>query len=270
MTIKNHLNKLNSLQQRILTAVVAIPIGLGAIWLGFPFFDILALLILVCMIREWSKMTMETDYSPMGYGFLISILSYMYLDISPTRYFHMICAFTIIGVLNHLYQKKSRFRDFLFYGIGSLYITWSIYILIYIMSEGLQFFFMWVLIIVLSSDTGAFFAGKFIGGPKLAPKISPGKTWSGFLGGMIMAAVMGLLTASYLQNMYLETTQIIGASLFLSLMSHTGDLLESMVKRYYHVKDSGSLLPGHGGVLDRFDSMLLVSFASIILLFTGF
>ena len=192
---------------------------------------------------------------------------------SINQYIRWASISAVVCFLYHLYEHRKhpsiRLRDFFIYGIGSLYITWSIYILVYMMNEGLHLFFMWMLIIVLSSDTGAYFAGRFIGGPKLAPSVSPNKTWAGFFGGMILASVIGLITAPYLQQLYITTPQILSTCLFLSMVSHIGDLLESMMKRYYHVKDSGSILPGHGGLLDRFDSMLLVSFAAILLLFTG-
>lgn len=272
-TFKYHLDKLNSLQQRIITALVFIPIGLGAIWVGSPAFDALAVVVLICMTREWSRMAMGGLFSPLGYCFTALILSYLYLDISINQYTRWALISTGGCFLYHLYehyqQPTIRLRDFIIYGIGSLYITWSLYILVYMMNEGLHLFFMWMLIIVLSSDTGAYFAGRFIGGPKLAPSVSPNKTWAGFFGGMILASLIGLITAPYLQQLYTTTPQILATCLFLSMTSHIGDLLESMMKRYYHVKDSGSILPGHGGLLDRFDSMLLVSFAAIVLLFTG-
>lgn len=271
--LNDKLNGLNSLQKRFLTAIIVIPIGLAAIWVGSPFFDILAMLILLCMTREWSQMAMGRAFSPLGYGLMCLIWGYMYLDLSLSQYTRWAGGFSFLCLIHHIYEHQkhptARLRDFFIYGLGSLYITWSLYILTYMMNEGLHLFFMWMLAIILSSDTGAYFAGRFIGGPKLAPSVSPNKTWAGFFGGLLLASLVGLLTAPYLQDLYTTPSHIIGAALFLSLMSHLGDLLESMMKRYYHVKDSGSILPGHGGLLDRFDSMLLVSFAAIVLLFTG-
>lgn len=271
--IQSQLDKLNSLQQRIITALIFIPVGLGSIWIGSPAFDVLAVVVLLCMTREWSRMAMGVPFSPLGYCLTGLILSYLYFDITINQYIRWACISTGICFLYHLYDQyrhpSIRLRDFIIYGLGSLYITWSLYILVYMMNEGLYLFFMWMLIIVLSSDTGAYFAGRFIGGPKLAPSISPNKTWAGFFGGMALASIIGFITAPYLQDIYTGTPRILATCLFLSMTSHIGDLLESMMKRYYHVKDSGSILPGHGGLLDRFDSMLLVAFAAIILLFTG-
>jgi phosphatidate cytidylyltransferase len=218
-------------------------------------------------------MVMGKVFSPLGYALSLLIVALLNFDISINDYWKLFGGCFIGSLLFHLYESRScrdkHLLDFMIYCLGSLYITWSLYILIYMVNEGLHLFFMWMLTIVLSSDIGAYFAGRFIGGPKLAPFISPNKTWAGFFGGMILASLSAFITAPYLQEIYTEPSCIIGVSLFLSLISHVGDLLESMVKRYYDVKDSGSLLPGHGGVLDRFDSMLLVSFASIILLFSG-
>jgi phosphatidate cytidylyltransferase len=125
---------------------------------------------------------------------------------------------------------------------------------------------------VWASDIGAYFAGKAIGGPKLAPEISPKKTWAGFFGGLVSSAVFLILYTLYigpaftrwtgydlvvLDHVPLAVVAVIGASITLS--GQAGDLLESYQKRKANMKDSGSLIPGHGGMLDRIDSLMLAS-----------
>lgn len=137
--------------------------------------------------------------------------------------------------------------------LGGGYIITSLSLLIYL-SHKSPFLIIFFLLIVWSADTGAYFSGRFLGGPKLAPRISPSKTWSGFGGGTLLALVV-----SFYAPPFLGITIPFGVCFLLILASHAGDLLESMAKRYYHVKDSGVLIPGHGGFLDRLDSLFLVT-----------
>ena len=114
---------------------------------------------------------------------------------------------------------------------------------------------LWVFIIVWSTDIGAYFTGRAIGGPKLAPAISPGKTWAGFYGGIVAATMLGGAWA-YFEGLF--PLSFLLAPLF-SVASQGGDLFESWMKRRAGVKDSGRWLPGHGGVFDRVDGLLPVA-----------
>jgi phosphatidate cytidylyltransferase len=142
----------------------------------------------------------------------------------------------------------------------------------------------WVMIVTWSTDIGAFFAGKGIGGPKLAPSISPAKTWAGLIGGAIAAALLGYLAAQYLgfdavpqidpeAGELLTQSPLYGAFFWLgapmAVVAQAGDLYESWVKRRCGVKDSGTILPGHGGVLDRCDGLIAVAFATLLFLMAG-
>jgi phosphatidate cytidylyltransferase len=125
-----------------------------------------------------------------------------------------------------------------------------------------------VFVAVWSADTGALLSGRLIGGPKLAPVLSPNKTWAGFLGGTLAASIAEGLYGGLLGG------PIAGAAafgVFLALAGHCGDLFESWVKRQFHAKNTGGLIPGHGGVLDRIDSVLFAAPACAVLMyFTGF
>jgi phosphatidate cytidylyltransferase len=112
---------------------------------------------------------------------------------------------------------------------------------------------LWLLGVVWASDIGAFVAGRAIGGPRLAPRISPNKTWAGFAGGLLGAALVGAAAARFCA---VPTGAIVAASVGLGLAAQLGDLAESLAKRHFGAKDSGALIPGHGGVLDRLDSSL--------------
>jgi phosphatidate cytidylyltransferase len=122
---------------------------------------------------------------------------------------------------------------------------------------------LWLFGVVWSADTMAYFSGRLIGGPKLAPKISPNKTWAGFFGGIAGAAVAGFVVVR-LVDLGSEIA-VIGLSAGAAVVAQAGDLQESWAKRYLGIKDSGRLLPGHGGVWDRLDALIVVAiFATVI------
>lgn len=120
--------------------------------------------------------------------------------------------------------------------------------------QGLELVF-WVFIVTWTTDIGAYFAGRAIGGPKLAPSISPNKTWAGLAGGMISAALAGWAWTEYAM---LPSSLIWLAPAF-AAAAQGGDLFESWLKRRAGAKDSGSILPGHGGILDRLDGLVVVA-----------
>ena len=126
---------------------------------------------------------------------------------------------------------------------------------------------LFMLCIVWGSDIGAYLLGRFIGGPKLAPAISPGKTWSGASGGLIGALLGGLLVATCFSTVF-SPASVIVLALGLGVVSQAGDLLESGLKRHFGVKDSGRIIPGHGGLLDRLDSLLAVAPAAALLAYS--
>jgi phosphatidate cytidylyltransferase len=112
----------------------------------------------------------------------------------------------------------------------------------------------WLLGVVWATDCGAYVAGRVIGGPLLAPIISPRKTWAGVAGGLVSAAAIGAGAAIWAKVG--EPAGLIFASVALSIAAQGGDLLESAVKRHFEVKDSGAIIPGHGGLFDRLDGLL--------------
>jgi len=116
---------------------------------------------------------------------------------------------------------------------------------------------------VWATDIFAYFVGRAIGGPKLAPRISPGKTWSGAIGGAVAAIIAG--TAVVWSFFSADDLRIPVLALVLSVCSQIGDLFESFIKRRFGVKDSSHLIPGHGGVMDRVDGLIFACFAAFLL-----
>lgn len=115
---------------------------------------------------------------------------------------------------------------------------------------------LFLFLVVWASDIGAYLAGRRFGGPKLAPAISPNKTWSGALGGLASAMLAGLLAAKVMEPGDFPLGRVLLVAALLGLLAQAGDLFESWVKRRFHVKDSSALIPGHGGLLDRLDAVL--------------
>ena len=118
-----------------------------------------------------------------------------------------------------------------------------------------------------AADTGAYAFGRLIGGPKLAPFISPNKTWAGLAGGIGMAAIIGVGSALLLNHKAI--LMLAGLSALLGAVSQAGDLVESWVKRHFGVKDTGNIIPGHGGLLDRVDGLLVAALGVAIIGVTG-
>jgi phosphatidate cytidylyltransferase len=147
--------------------------------------------------------------------------------------------------------------------IGIIYITIPIYAVINLRLLDSDIVF-WMFLLIWTTDIGAYFTGRILGGPKLAASISPGKTWSGFVGGLIGAAAVGFLSSLMFVG---DAIFFIILSITVSIFGQASDLLESKFKRIFGVKDSGDIIPGHGGVLDRLDAMMLV--APILLIVTS-
>lgn len=147
-------------------------------------------------------------------------------------------------------------------GLGVLYVGLPVLALLVLRAEpmGILLTF-WAMALVWACDIGAYFTGRAIGGPKLAPDISPGKTWAGLIGGIVAAALFGLA----LHWLFALPLPLALNTPVLALVSQAGDLFESRLKREAGVKDSGNILPGHGGLLDRLDGLVPVAPIAAIL-----
>ncbi len=120
---------------------------------------------------------------------------------------------------------------------------------------------LWLFLAVWAADTGAYAFGRLIGGPRLAPVLSPKKTWAGLIGGIACAALVGVVAA--IENS-LEVLNVAAFGAFLGALAQGGDLLESWAKRCFGVKDSGSIMPGHGGLFDRVDGLMAAAIGMVI------
>ena len=198
--------------------------------------------------------------------FLVPImLLFTYIGGLTYMIFSLVLGALAMRELVLMVKKEKKLWKYWFY-TGMFFITFFILNLNTIRHKGLSYG-IYLLIIVWITDTAAYFFGIYYGGRKLAPNISPNKTWSGLAGALVMSGLFGLIchliSIVKLSDNVIES--ILGA-IFISFCSQAGDLAESGLKRYFEVKDSGNTLPGHGGLLDRFDGMIFASFALIALI----
>jgi len=172
----------------------------------------------------------------------------------PSFLFAAIVAVTF-GAMN--YYRLSG----LWFGLGVAYVAIPCLAIIALRADpavGLQQI-LWIVALVIAADTGAYIAGRSIGGPKLAPRISPNKTWAGLGGAVVSAAIVGTIAALLLDHPAIWA--LAGISAGLAVIEQAGDLAESAFKRHFGVKDASNIIPGHGGALDRVDGLVAVAAA---------
>ena len=243
------------LMPRLASAVVMLAVGLGAIWLGGPAFKLLVILAVTAMLWELARMTEAPGAVPTlwlgalaaatmtgiafipGFGKLaLVLLPAIVGTLKPRRDMGVFAAYAIVIMLTGLGLVVLR------EGFGLVVI-------------------LWIVAVVVVSDVAGYFAGRLIGGPKFWPPISPKKTWSGTVAGWIGAALLGWgfhLAGHGGQG-------LIWISPILAFAGQLGDIAESAIKRRAGVKDSSNLIPGHGGVMDRFDALAFAVVLALVL-----
>ena len=257
--------------------VVMIAVACIAIYVGGWLFRLLVAAGAAIMILEWGDMhRLKRGYSYFALALLAATLlaasQYLYpvgeIDViegeeavSASTFVEAWLGFAAVAAAALLATLVSR-RPSL--GWGMLYVGIPSFALLVIAWADVYLVF-WLMLVTWATDIFAYFAGRSIGGPKLAPKISPNKTWAGLIGGMAGAAVVGAV-AAWLFGISAELPDFLWLGGPMGLLAQLGDLYESRVKRRLGVKDSGTLLPGHGGVLDRLDGLLPVILATLFVL----
>jgi len=242
----------SELAKRIVSALILAPLTLGAVYLGGYAYLALALIIGVLIAWEWSHIVIEqTPYRyALVLGFLVTLFGLLVFFDTLQAAAMAAPLFFLVAFFNAPQGKR-------LWMIGGLaYAALPVMGLVLLRKDpefGLTAV-MFILLLVWACDTAAFFAGRAIGGPKLAPTISPGKTWAGFFGGVAASALVGI-SAGYMVSLASPLTLGLVAA-FLGAVSQGGDLLESAIKRHFKIKDSGNLIPGHGGIMDRLDGVI--------------
>lgn len=253
------------MKQRIITAIVALAIFLPIVLLGGIPFTLAIYLIATVALYEILRMKQIRLLSIPGALALINL----YIMLLPNQYENALIGWTghekitLVYVLVFmlllyavLVKNTFTFDDAAFVFFGMMYIGIGFYYLIETRLVEL-IFVVFALLIVWLTDSGAYFTGRKFGKKKLWPEISPNKTVEGFYGGVIVA-VIGAFILNAIYPFADNWINLLLVTIAASIIGQFGDLAESAIKRHYHVKDSGTLLPGHGGMLDRFDSLLFV------------
>ncbi|WP_066396140.1 phosphatidate cytidylyltransferase [Neobacillus mesonae] len=249
------------MKQRIITAVVAAALFLPIVFYGGLQFLLLTYAMASVGLYELIRMKKLNIFSP--YGFLATLILWVILlpnEILADFYYSKmeISIVLILLLLTYTVITKNRFdfEDAAFSILSAIYVGIGFYFLLETRQAGLVYIF-YSLFIIWATDSGAYFVGKAIGKKKLWPEISPNKTVEGSIGGIVCAVIVAILFGLFSEfNATIVT--LIGMTIVLSIFGQIGDLVQSAYKRHFNVKDSGNILPGHGGILDRFDSLLFV------------
>lgn len=260
-----------ALKQRLLTAAILAPPALLAVVLGPPWSDLLLMLLATVMAWEWSRVCRRG--MPFSLPDLVLTLAPpLILLLAIVREFvGVIIGFGAALVLLFLARQASLYRDanLAWLTAGLFYVSLPLLLLLWLRGDDAEGrdLVLWLLLVIWAVDSGAYAFGKALGGPKLAPRWSPNKTWAGLLGGAASAVLVGWLVAEVL---FMETPgflALVGG--FLAFVGQGGDLLESAFKRHFGVKDTSHLIPGHGGVLDRVDGLVAATYPLAVLVALG-
>ena len=261
---------------RVISAIVGIPLVMGAVLAGLPWLSLLVAVLASLGALEFYRMAKRRGVRPavlLGIAWALAFIVSGHLNGWPipwvilggivvTLLWHQASRFVSLPLLVKNASVSKGFNDSLadwaYTAAGAVYMGWTLSLFLVLRTEpkGLE----WLLVILLgtfATDTGAFFIGKTLGRKALAPQVSPGKTWEGAVGGFIFGAGTVLALTPWLE---LPISIWEGAALgaLVGVSAQVGDLVESITKRAAGVKDSGKLIPGHGGILDRLDSVVFV------------
>jgi phosphatidate cytidylyltransferase len=259
------------LKHRVVTAAVGVPLIILAIWFGDPWITLFIAAAALAGTYEFYHIANFDRREPLLYLGLLWTLAlvlsphYRNPDLLPI----IVTAAMLVSLICLLLRpsREKAFHKWAWTIAGALYVGWMLSY--WLNLRGLEDGRDWVYLAMLTTfanDTSAFFIGRARGKHKLAPAISPAKTWEGAIGGLVSAILAAIVIAMVLRLISVQLGapfafrywQIIILGFLVGLFAQLGDLVESLLKRKMGVKESGSLLPGHGGILDRFDSLIFV------------
>lgn len=245
---------------RSLSAVVLVVAALYLTQHSFMTFLILAAIIALLMVWEWGNLTNNDTPLQLAIPAITTLTATSaFLTKEWPLFFASLIAGGFLSVWATHYWWRSKWAL-----LGLFYVCLPTISLLYLRSDAKYGFeaVLCLFLIVWATDTAAYFAGRYFGGKKLAPAISPGKTWSGAIGGTFAGLLTGALVAISMNS---EPVILALIGLLLSVIAQAGDLAESAIKRHFGVKDSSNLIPGHGGVLDRLDGIVTASVAAALI-----
>ncbi|MBS1167213.1 MAG: hypothetical protein H6R00_3238 [Proteobacteria bacterium] len=242
---------------RLLSAIVLAAVTVGALWAGGWVFAALSAVAAVLILREWMTMSGPFAFRAAPWALMAFIaVTVMMAREEPLQSLGFSALVAAALMLARVTEPRVAWLS-----LGVLYAGVPAIAAIALRGADKSTFastgavaVIFVLAVVWATDTAAYFSGRLIGGPKLAPRFSPKKTWSGAIGGAVAGVVAGCLVAAA-AGVGVSVPQALVA-LLLSVVGQGGDLAESAMKRHFGVKDSGVLIPGHGGIMDRVDGLV--------------
>lgn len=263
--------KFKSLGVRAISAIVLMLIcGMPIYYGGWGTVGLVAVFG-VGMIWEWVRMT-DPKFSKLAVVFPVvgALIAFYFAGLGQWQ--NALCvlgATAVLAMFERFFIGKDRKQGALWASMGVLYILLPCLAFIWLRGDvvGVKAAgfakLLFVVLVVIAADSFAYLGGSTFKGPKLAPKISPNKTWSGFLSGLICGGIVGIVVAYFTG---LSPVYGLAFAVPIVLASVFGDLLESAIKRHLNVKDAGDLLPGHGGLLDRVDALMCAVLVAVIAL----
>jgi len=258
---------MSNLQQRILTGVLGGAAFIGSIWFNEYTFGALFLGLTVLGMLEFYKLLTDKGFAPnhnigvvLGAGLFVLIFL-INKGVVSTKILFSLPPVLLLCFVAELYRKKQQpFINIALTLLAVFYVAvpFSMLILLGFPDDSYSWhIILGTIFLIWAADTGGYIFGRAFGRTKLFERISPGKTWEGWLGGSLLCLAVAYMLSLFLVD--LDLTGWLGVGAIVAVLGVIGDLVESMLKRSLQVKDSGSLLPGHGGILDRFDSLLMVT-----------
>ena len=250
------------LRQRVVSALALLPIPIAAVWFGWPWLQLVTAAAAAVMAWEWGRLCDRAGSTAVTAVLVrIVLVGAVIAPVATAALANagLAVAISLLGA-GVVYGMACGAADLepLWAALGTLWVALPCVAFLWLAGEkvGGRATLLWVLAAVWATDIGAYAFGYIFGGPLLAPRWSPGKTWAGLAGGMLCAALSGTATARILGISPAVSLTLLSAGL--AVVEQFGDLAESMAKRRFGVKDSGGLIPGHGGLLDRLDGLLAV------------
>jgi phosphatidate cytidylyltransferase len=241
---------------RTISALVMAPVALAAVWLGGAYLAALTLAAAAVMAWEWARLCGGGALGRIGAG-VTGMVTLAVLGAA----FHGVAAGIILALLGAIgvwaIARREARREAGWLAAGVLWVGLPCVLLLWL-AEGAEGrdLLLWIFAVVWATDIGAYLVGRWLGGPRLAPRWSPRKTWAGLVGGIVFAASAGWIVSHLLAAA--PVLPLVSVSAGLAIIGQFGDLAESVAKRRFGVKDSSALIPGHGGLLDRLDGLLAV------------
>lgn len=248
----------SELTRRIVSALILAPAAVAAIYVGTPYFEIVLIIGALAMAWEWDRICGQQKFGASGWVLGVCLLGAV-ASAWFRRYDAAVSIVVIGAVVVYGVAYIQRRGEPVWTATGAIAVGIPCIAAVWLRDLPHQGFetFVWLIGAIWVTDLAAYVTGRLIGGAKLAPKISPGKTWAGLIGAIVAAAIWGVFCASWAGAERIWAFAVLGA--IVAVLAQAGDLTVSLVKRRFGVKDASNLIPGHGGVLDRFDGLLIAT-----------